>query len=114
MYDGGGEDEREGEGGVKMPPYPYRCPMFAEAYYNNMEIWRTEHFKPCPRCGQTPDFRKVKYKRRGHLFMSTKYEAFCCNRDCIMFRLTMAEGNSIYDLEYALNMGKSFYKRRDD
>ena len=85
--------------GVKMPPY--RCPMFAKAYYNNMEIWRKDHLKPCSRCGHTPYFRYVEYKKR--FFKKGIFEAYCNNKKCPMFGITIASADVREDLEYALN-----------
>lgn len=93
-----------------MPPYSR--PLFAEAYDNHMEIWRKGHLRPCPQCGQTPDYREVCYRKKRHLFASIKCEAFCCNRNCPMFGIPVAEGESKEDLEYALNDGRPYYKSK--
>lgn len=93
-----------------MPPYPYRCPMFAKAYENNMEIWRKDHLKPCSRCGHTPYFRYVEYKKR--FFKKGRFEAYCNNKKCPMFGITIASADVREDLEYALNNGKPYYTGR--
>ena len=76
-------------GECEMPPY--RRPLFAEAYDNNMEIWRKGHLKPCSKCGQTPYFRYVEFKKR--FFKKGRFEVYCNNKNCPMFGITIASAD---------------------
>ena len=91
-----------------MPPYSR--PLFAESYDNHMGTWRKGHLRPCPQCGQTPDFHYVNYRKK--ILIRTRCEAFCSNRSCPMFGIPVASADSKEDLEYALNDGNPYYKSK--